>query len=112
MSELPNAIFRRWGHSFEEDTGDIMVYRPADYPFPAARGRAGIEFRPDGTLIDWTIGPADAPRGVTGYWRIESPGRVRISFEGNVQASRTLEILECDVGVLRIRQYRQPDQPT
>lgn len=104
MNELPKEIFRRWGHSFEEDTGDIVVYRPAEYAFPLARGRRGIEFKPDGTFIDWAIGPADVPHGVNGHWRIEDPGFVRVFFEGNIRAPRVLEILQCDAGVLKVRQ--------
>lgn len=104
MNKLPNEIFRKWGHSFEEDTGNMTVYRPAEYDFPRARGRAGIEFKPDGKFIDWGIGLTDAQRGVNGHWRMEGPGRVRISFEGNVRPPRILEILQCDAGVLKVRQ--------
>jgi hypothetical protein len=104
MNQLPNDIFQRWGHSFEEDTDDITVYRPAEHEFPRARGRAGIEFKPDGTFIDWTIGPADASSGINGHWQMEGPGRVRVSFEGNVRPSRVLDILQCDAGILRVRQ--------
>jgi hypothetical protein len=104
MNQLPNDIFQRWGHSFEEDTGDITVYRPAEYEFPRARGRAGIEFKPDRTFIDWAIGPADASRGINGHWQMEGPGRVRVSFEGNVRPARVLDILQCDAGILRVRQ--------
>ncbi len=104
MIELPKEIFRRWGHSFEESTSEITVYRPAEYEFPRARGRAGIEFRPDGTFIDWVIGPDDARRGVNGHWQIETPVRVRVFFEGDVRAPRILEILQCDATVLRVQQ--------
>lgn len=104
MAELPREIFRRWGHSFEEDRGDVTVYRPAEYEFPRARGRAGIEFRPDGTFIDWTIGPADARRPINGRWQIEGRWRVRVSFEENVRPPRILEILQYDAEVLRVRQ--------
>jgi hypothetical protein len=104
MNDLPQAIFAVWGHSFEEDHGNILSYRPADYAFPRARGRASIEFRPDGTFIDWVVGPADANRPVIGHWHIVGPGRMQISFEGDVQASRILEILECDAETLKIRQ--------
>jgi hypothetical protein len=105
MSELPNEIFRRWGHSFEEDEGDVTVYRPAEYEFPRARGRAGIEFRPDGSFIDWTIGPADARQPVSGDWRTEGPGRVRVSFQGESRTPRVLEILQSDADVLKVRQH-------
>lgn len=104
MNELPDEIFRIWIHSFEEDTNKITVYRPVEYDFPRARGREGIEFRPDGVFIDWEIGPTDASRGVNGRWEMEDPGRVRVSFEGNVRPPRILEILQIDAGILKVRQ--------
>ena len=109
MTNLPSQIFQKWIHSFEEDTGDIIVYRPAEYPFPRARGRAGIEFKPNGQFIDWTVGPADTQRSINGHWQLEGPGRVRVSFEGNARPARILEILQCDAGILKVRQ--QPASP-
>lgn len=104
MTELPNEIFRRWGHSFEESTSEITVYRPAEYEFPRARGRAGIEFKPDGAIIYWAIGPADKRLAFNGHWQIEGPGSVRVSFEGNVRTPVVMEILQCDADILRVRQ--------
>jgi hypothetical protein len=104
MNELPNEIFRQWGHSFEEDEGDVTVYRLAEYDFPRARGRAGIEFRPDGSFIDWMIGPADAQQPVSGHWQVEGSNRIRVSFEGDTRPPRILEILQCDSEVLKVRQ--------
>ncbi len=104
MTELTKEIFRRWSQSFEESTGEITVYRPAEYKFPRARGREGIEFRPDGTFIYWAIGPSDALRGINGLWQMEGSGRVHLSFEGNVRTPLVLEILQCDVGILKVRQ--------
>ena len=104
MSELPNEIFRKWMHSFEEDTEGIKVYRPTEYDFPPARGRDGIEFRQDGVFIYWGIGPTDASRAINGHWKMEGLGRVRVSFEGNVQPSGILEIIQVDAGILKVRQ--------
>jgi hypothetical protein len=103
MNGLPNEIFRRWGHSFEEDTGDIRVYRPEDYEFPRARGRDGLEFRPDGTFIDWTVGRGDASEGIYAKWNLEDLNHLRIDFKDNIRPSRHLEILRCDAEVLKIR---------
>lgn len=103
MTELPDEIFRKWVHSFEEDTNGITVYRPEEYDFPPARGRGGIEFRPDGVFIDWEIGPTDATRGINGHWKMEGSGRVRVSFEGNVRPPQILEILQIDTGILKVR---------
>lgn len=44
MTDLDACLQRRWLHSHEEDTADVRVYRPAEYPFPPARGRDGFEF--------------------------------------------------------------------
>ncbi|GAA1625938.1 hypothetical protein GCM10009744_12230 [Kribbella alba] len=58
----------RWTHSFEEDHDGLRVYRRDDFAFPPARGRRGVEFRPDGTFIEWVIGRGDAPEAKTGRW--------------------------------------------
>lgn len=103
MNSLRPKIYGRWVHSFEEDEMDLAVYRPPDYPFPRARGRAAIEFRPDGTFVDWQIGRGDANEAVTGTWHEEGPTRVGVSFEGTGRPSRTLEIVQCDAAVLKVR---------
>lgn len=54
-------VQQRWWHSFEEDHDDVRVYRPEGFDFPPARGRRGLELRPDGTCIEFTIGRGDAP---------------------------------------------------
>lgn len=110
MAELPNEIFRKWGHSFEESTSEITVYRPAEYEFPRARGRAGIEFKLDGAFIYWAIGPADKRLAINGHWQIEGARRVRISFERNVRAPLVMDILQCDTEILRVKQ--RPASPT
>jgi hypothetical protein len=104
MTELPDEIFRKWMHSFEEDTDGIIVYRPAEYEFPRARGRDGIEFRSDGVFIDWEIGRTDALRGINGRWEMEGPGRVRILLEEG-REPRILEILQCDAEILKVREF-------
>ena len=104
MNRLPDEIIRKWGHSFEEDIGDITVYRSSDYEFPRGAVAAGIEFSPDGRFVDWLIAPTDAQRGVSGHWQVEAPGRVRVSFEMNALPPRILEIVECNAEILKVRQ--------
>jgi len=103
MNALPNEIFRRWGHSFEEDSGDSRVYRPQDYAFPRARGRAGIEFRANGQFIEWAVGRGDAPQEVTGHWHLTGPNQLLITFAETTRANQLLEILEVTADVLRVR---------
>jgi hypothetical protein len=105
MDTLPDAIFREWVHSFEEDTPGVMVYRPADYDFPRARGRRGIEFRPDGEYIESPIGPADVPRPVSGSWQAEGNNLVSVSLgEESLAPARELEIVSVDDEKLVLRQ--------
>jgi len=108
LNELPNEIFRRWVHSFEEDEGDVSVYRPAEYAFPRARGRREMEFRPDGSFIHWMIGPADARQPASGHWRVEGSNRVHVSFEGDSRPPRILEVQQCDAEALKVRQRAAP----
>src|SRR3712207_9425551 len=69
MTDPTAAVTGRWLHSFEEDHGDVTVYRPPDHDFPPARGRRGIEFSPDGSFTEWVIGRGDAPQAVPGQGR-------------------------------------------
>lgn len=64
MAEPPPELIRRWVHAHEEDEGDVRVYRPAGYDLPPARGRRGLEFRPDGEVTVYGPGPADRPQAI------------------------------------------------
>ena len=64
-----DPILRHWIHSHEEDTDTEIVFRPASFNFPPARGRRGFELSPDGTLIDYGIGPTDRRQQTKGKWK-------------------------------------------
>jgi hypothetical protein len=83
------APLGRWTHSFEEDHDDVTVYRPHGYDFPRARGRAGLEFRPDGSFVDWSIGAGDARTPRPGSW-IDDDNLRLITAAGN---SRTVSVV-------------------
>ena len=101
MAETTGRLHGRWTHSFEEDHDGIEVYRPVDYDFPRARGRAGIEFRPDGTYVDWTIGRGDANEARTGRWEPAAGGQIRVRTAAGEQ--RVLEVVRSDPARLEIR---------
>jgi hypothetical protein len=101
---LPNPIFKRWTHSREEDQGDVLTYRPSDYPFPPARGREGLEFRQNGEFIRYEIGATDRSLGVAGRWSIQSRNVVRVEFSNQSAPSQTVTILECDDQILKLSQ--------
>ena len=89
-----------WLHSFEEDEGDIQVFRPESYPLPLARGRRQLRFGPNGTVEFSPLGRGDAPEAVPGAWR----GRqIEVSLRGTPSV---FEIVEARPDILRLRQPR------
>lgn len=77
-----DAVVGHWVHSHEEDTDDEMVYRPASYPFPPARGRTSFELRPDGSYVERSPGPVDVPVESKGSWTLEGR-RLFLGAEGD-----------------------------
>jgi hypothetical protein len=75
-------VGRRWVHSHEEDTDEELVYRPADHPFPPSRGRTSFELRPDGTYVESSPGPVDAPEESAGTWSLDDD-RLILGAEGD-----------------------------
>jgi hypothetical protein len=96
VADLPPELFRRWMHSHEEDRGDLQIYRPASYKFPPARGRYGLEFKPDGVVVLYGPGPSDKPAARTERWSPAGEGRVRVG-------DRELEIVSVDSDRLTAR---------
>jgi hypothetical protein len=103
MSSLPGPIFKRWIHSREEDSGEKIVYRPAGYPLPPARGREGIEFRGDGTFIHYLIGPTDRSQAVIGQWKTNEPETIEVNFPDQSLSPHKLDIIECSDDVLIVK---------
>ncbi|WP_134089982.1 hypothetical protein [Olivibacter sp. XZL3] len=62
---------RKWVHSFEEDKGDEIVYRPEGFSLPLSRGRDKINLEDDGTLVNAHPGRDDRPQLHNGSWETE-----------------------------------------
>ena len=103
MANLEACLIGRWIHSHEEDTPNVQIYRPADYPFPPARGRDGLEFRAGGDLVYLGIARGDGTEASNGRWTIESPNRIRIEIENDRIEPYTIEVISCDEEALKIR---------
>jgi hypothetical protein len=101
QEQPPPQLFGRWLHSFEEGR-EQAVYRPVGYPFPRARGRAGLEFRPDGTVVEWRIGPGDAGLPVEGQWVLDVHRVLRLTVPG-AAGTREVDMGTVEDGVLRVR---------
>ena len=97
---MPDDLAQSWGHSFEEDHDDVRVYRPAGHPFPVARGRDGIELRPDGTYVVRAVGRGDAGEATTGTWRADG-GRLHLT--SGPGRGRAVEIVHLGPDRLELR---------
>ena len=96
-----DELLGRWLHSHEEDDGDVRVYRPAGYDLPPARGRRGLEFRPDGELLVIGPGPADKPETASGHWEPAGGHRARVSLPDGDE--RQLEVVSVEPDRLAVR---------
>jgi hypothetical protein len=103
-STLGDCIVGSWIHSWEEDTDEVTVYRPEDYPFPPSRGREGYEFLSGGSLIYHGIGPADGPTSEPGRWEETAPNQVAITIEqrDGPDAMRKLRVVSCSADRLEV----------
>ena len=76
-----DALHGRWVHSHEEDRGDEMVFRPATHSLPPSRGRLSFELRSDGSYVERSPGPTDAPVRSSGTWSLDG-NRLVLGGEG------------------------------
>jgi hypothetical protein len=99
----PSLLFGQWFHSREEDTPTEIVYRPAGFPLPPSRGRAGLEFQPDGTFKRIGIGRTDISNVTAGSWEIgaSNADQVRIEVNGQPETIRIQELEEDRMSIKR-----------
>ncbi|MFC5477763.1 hypothetical protein [Massilia suwonensis] len=88
-----------WAHSFEEDAGDVQVYRLRDaFPFPPSRrGRETLDFQQAGQVVSGMPGPDDRQVHASGGLTPLGMNRFRL---GDAQ---TLEVVESGPDVLKVR---------
>lgn len=92
-----------WTHSYEEDQGNVLVYRPThSFAFPPARGRETLEFGEGGKLIEWRPGPDDRPRDTAGRWTALGMNRFRLGGTADAPG-RVIEVVMHTPEVLKIR---------
>ena len=105
MNQGAAPVGGSWTHSFEEDEGGLLVYRPTGtFAFPPSRrGRETLVVGDGGELIEQTPGPDDRPRAsAEGPWR--PLGMHRYGLGGTPDApARVLEIVEATPEILKIR---------
>jgi hypothetical protein len=98
---VPRALFRNWAHMHEEDTDEVEIYRPGDFPVPIARGREWLEIEADGGFIRYDIGPGDGPEPHPGRWEMVGEMVIRFSPDEGTSYTRTIDSVEANL--LKIR---------
>lgn len=94
-----------WTHSFEEDQGGLLVYRPtATFAFPPSRGgRDTIVIGEGGEVTELMIGPDDRPRAAG---PLKALGMNRYAAGGMPGApERVIEIVEATAEILKIQKH-------
>jgi hypothetical protein len=89
-----------WLHSHEEDEGDRVVFRPASYDFPPARGRNGFELSSDGDVRRSGPGPDDRTQEARGRWKLVD-GELQMDLAGGRRERYAVESAERGRLVLR-----------
>lgn len=96
-------LCNRWLHSYEEDTADQTVFRPASFRFPPARGRDGFELRPDQSMVELRIGPTDRIEEVPGKWTLDGESRLLFYTQSSPNPARVMQIISADQDRLIIK---------
>jgi hypothetical protein len=94
-------LCKRWLHSHEEDTAGEMIFRPASFKFPPARGRDGFELRSDQSMIEIRIGPTDRVEESPGKWKLEHGNQLLFSSQSS--PTRAMQIISVDNDSLVIK---------
>jgi hypothetical protein len=89
----PQVLQKRWMHSHEEDTVGEMVFRPASFDFPPARGRVGFELRPDQSLVEIGIGPTDRVEEDPGKWMLGNGNQLLFYTQSSSEPTRVMQVI-------------------
>ncbi len=95
------GVTGRWTHSFEEDHGNVAVYRPSDHNFPRSPGRDGLQFSDDGSYTEWVAGRGFGLEAVVGRWRDAGDGLLHITTERGEH--RVVEVVQLAPDRLELR---------
>ena len=100
---MTEALHGRWVHAHEEDDGGTMVFRPAGWELPPSRGRVAFELRPDGTMVEGSIAPADGLVEANGSWRTLDDRHIGFFDSAGERLQRTVEIVSAEPDRLVVR---------
>ena len=99
-----SSLVGAWTHSFEEDEGDVQVFRPSHaFAFPLSRrGRESLEFGASGEVKSSEPGPDDRYRASTSSLTPLGMNRYRIGATAG-KPDRVVEVVERAPDLLKLR---------
>jgi hypothetical protein len=97
------ALHQRWMHSREEDTDTEVVFRPAHYDFPPARGRTGFELKQGGNLVEIGIAPTDAQQQSEGSWKLKDHNQLELYSGSDTEPYKQLQVVSAEEDRLVIK---------
>lgn len=99
------SLFRLWLQSPEEQTDDILVFRPDGYELPRARGREKMEFKDGGEFIYHQIAPEDGYLILKGSFELENEkNELHITYtKSNKHIITNYQLIEVTCNILKLK---------
>lgn len=104
----------RWIRSHEEDRQGVRIYRQQNFPFPASRGRSGMELHKDGSGFYGEIAPGDGVIWQPARWNLhpDSLLEIMVKPKGSPGVSRyTFKLITVETGKLSLVFIKQEEVP-
>ena len=106
MNQESAGLSGSWAHSFEEDEGDVLVYRPSrNFAFPPSRrGRETLDFDAAGQVVTGMPGADDRQRLTKSGLTALGMNRFRLDgADGAAGVGAVIEIVEAAADLLKLR---------
>lgn len=97
---LPDALWKHWIRSSEDDAPGVEAYRPEGYAFPPARGRAGFRLERDGRYVEYAIARGDGNTEVDGTWKRVGADTLEVRTRARAVRLRVLSVTDA---LLKVR---------
>ena len=102
MNQENTGVSGSWTHAFEEDEGEVRLYRPTSFAFPPSRrGRETIDFGNAGQVVTGMPGPDDRPQLASSG--LTALGMNRFRLDGAGAPGQVIEIVEAKPDLLKVR---------
>ena len=79
-------------HSYEEDSDDLKVFRPASYEFPLRYSREAMIFKEGGGFILHDIAPDNTRIRIPGSWKLIDHTKLEISLSSEKKENLMIEV--------------------